>query len=476
MSLLLCLAAALSSPAQDPRIQDKQIQDKQGQDEPVRPKAEAPAVDKEKLVARVDELARVAVDEEGVPGLSIAVAAAGEVLVEKGYGYADAGRALPARADTPYAIGTLTRQFTAVAVLQLVDEGKLSLDDEVSKLLPGFPAGKHKLTLRHLLSNTSGIPGMAKLVARHPKVLVTRLDEKAFFKLFADLPFDFEPGAGFELDSANYVLLSMILAGASEATHAEQVMKKVVQPAGLRQTAFCPLKEKPVGFASDCKMLAEEGELEIPLPLAPEHSTQSLCSTVTDLVKWQQALVDRAVFSDRASRLIMTPATLPDGSSTDYGYAIGMSKLGEFKRYAHSGGVGGFRVTLVYYSGPKITIAILANCATAPVDRIERDVARFVLGLGVPPGADLELAAEDAERCAGLYQIATTQVRVEAKDGKLWYVPSGGARTRMLHQGELTFAFEDDPEARLVFVVKDEKCEGFTLTRDGFQTTAKRMD
>jgi CubicO group peptidase (beta-lactamase class C family) len=455
--------------AQEPPKPDKPIQDK-----PKPP--DVPATDKEKLLAHVDELARRAVEEEGVPGLSIAVARDGEMLVAKGFGYADAARAQPARADTRYAIGSLTRQFTAVAILQLVDDEKLALEDEIGKHLPGFPAGKRKITLQHLLANTSGIPGLKKIVARHPEVLLKRMDEAAFFKVFADVPFDFEPGEDFSLDSANYVLLSMILSKKAGTSHADFVMKNVVQAAGLEQTVFCPLKEKPVGFAADCEVLAEEPELEIPLAAAPEYSTQSLCSTVTDLVKWQQALVERTVFSERASRLIMTPAELPDGNSTNYGYAVRMSKLGDFKSYSHSGGVGGFRVTLVYYSLPKVTIAILANCATAPVDRIEREIAGFVLGLPPEPSTDLALPPEEAARCAGLYQIATTQVRIELRDGKLYYSTANGPTVRLLYQGRLSFAFETEPETKLTFTVKDEKCDGFTLLRGGFQTTGKRME
>ncbi len=434
-----------------------------------------PSIDKEKLEKRIDELGLQAVEKEGVPGISIAVAHDGEILVAKGYGYADAERAQPARADTRYSIGSITRQFTAVAILQLVDAKKLALEDDITQLLPGFPAGKRKITLQHLLSNTSGIPGAKKILAKHPEAMVLRKSEESFFKALSDVPFDFEPGADFSLDSANYVLLSMILAKKSGMSHADYVSKNVVKVAELNETTFCPLKSRPVGFAAGCKDLVEDDELELPLAVAPDYDTQSLCSTVTDLVKWQQALVGRAVFSEHSSRLIMTPTTLPDGNSTNYGFAVRMSKLEGFKTYSHSGGVGGFRGTLVYYSLPKITIAILSNCATAPIDRIQRDISYFVLGLPSPSTTEVALPPEEALRCAGLYMIATTQVRVEVQDEKLWYATPTGPRVRLMFRGEDLFTFENEPDAQITFRMEDGKCTGFTILRGGFQTTGKKM-
>lgn len=444
-----------------------------------KPDPVVPPLDREKLAAFVDQLARQAVDEEGVPGLSIAVAQEGTVIHARGYGYADAARALPAKADTRYPIGSLTRQFTATAVLQLVDEKKLALEDELSKLLPAFPVGEHKVTLQHLLSNTSGIPGWSRVLERHPELATKDLDEAEFFACFRDVPFDFEPGEDFRLDSANYVLLSMIVARTSGEPFTDYVTKHILEPIGLDSTRFCPPKDRPVGFASDCKIVSNDSEFEIPLPGAPASATQSLCSTVGDLVLWQHALVERAVFSERASRLLMTPTTLPDGNSTNYGYAIRMSRLGEFKNYSHTGGVGGFRVRSSYFSLPHYTIVVLANCASAPVERIERDIAHFLLGTSTPGATEMPLSAEDARRAVGIYQIATTQVRIVKEGEALWLVTPTEPRVRLVHLGGMSFAFANDKEARLTFLPGKEPtdpCTGFTILRGGFETRARRMD
>jgi hypothetical protein len=254
-----------------------------------------------------------------------------------------------------------------------------------------------------------------------------------------------------------------------------------VKEIGLQQTTFCPLKDKPIGFATGCKAVAEASELEIPLAAAPDYTTQSLCSTVTDLVKWQKALDDRVLLTEPSSRMLFGAMSEPDDTvpaadkSVGHGFAVENRRLGEFEARTHYGGVGGFRVCLVDYPLPKVTIAILADCATAPVERIERDIARFALGLPAPANADLAVPAEDLERCAGLYQIASTQVHIEAKDGKLWYMVAGGPRVKLMNRGNLVYAFENDKDAELTFEIQDGKCTGFTVKRDGLVTTAKRM-
>ncbi len=435
-----------------------------------------PPIDKEKIAARVEAIARAAVEKDGVPGLSIAVGHDAEMLVAGGWGHTAGSEENAVRADTRYPIGSLTRELTAVAVLQLAEAGKLDLDDEITKHLPSFPVGEHKVTLRQMLSNTSGIPSLTEIEFRHAGGLAHASDEAAVMKLFEDAPFDFEPGRDFSLESANYMLLSMIVAKASGVPFTDYVTKNVVDKAGLEQTAFCPASDRAVGYADDCKTPAGSSAIDMQLAGVRDDSTQCLCSTVTDLLKWQKALVDRAVFSERSSRLIMSPTNLPDGNTTQYGYALRMSKLGDFKNYAHSGGGSGFSVCLVYYSLPKITIAIIADCASAPVDRIERDIAAFVLDMPVPKIVAVAVPEELWDKCAGVYNVATKAYRIElATRYEVWLVKPGQVRVRLLYVGDSTFAPEDEPETRLHFDMREGKCVSFTLTRGGYPTVARRM-
>ncbi len=511
---LVCFFAATMPP-------DEQVeQDKKGP-------AQAPVYDRDELAQRIDELARFAVEKEGLPGLTIAVAEADEVFFAKGYGYADAEHAQAAKDTTRYPIGTLTRQFTSVAILQLVDAEKIKLTDGLEAYLPEFPLAGRKVTIEQLLANTSGIPGFSKLAGRtdragspgkkpedkapdvpkgkkdegESKGLAQKQDkkpadeptpktgtaktapsadadlEKAFFAQFKDVPFDFEPGSDFSLDSSGYALLSIVVSRVAKLPYTQYVKEKILEPVGMTETQFCRRGETAFGFARDCAGAASDEDLELPIAEAGELYTQSLCASARDLVKWQQALLSRSVCSEQGSRRIMAPTTLADGNSTNFGYAIQMSKLNDFKNYAYTGVGAGYRTRLSYWSLPKVTIVVMANCDAAPVERIERDIARFVLSVPLPPNEEMKLSPEDAARCVGMYQIATTQYRIVERDGQLWFTPPVQTATRLRHRGELVFAFETDRDVTVKFTAcEDGKCAGFTLYRGGFENQAKRMD
>lgn len=433
----------------------------------------APPYDREKLERAVDDLATKLVAEEGVPGLTIAIADGDDVFYAKGFGYADAEHARPAKATTRYPLGTLTRQFTAVAILQLVDAKKLKLDDPIETYLPEFPRENRSITLAHLLSNTSGIPGYAKVRAKHEAVPT---DEKGFFAQFEGVPFDFEPGADFSLDSANYALLSMIVARVSKTPYTQYVREKILEPLGLTETGFCPRQDFLPGFARDCKSEWTEADFELPSDATKELHTQSLCGTARDLVTWQRSLVARDLLSERASLALMTPTILSDGNSTNFGYAIQMSWFHDFKSYAYTGSGEGFRARLGYWSLPEVTIVVLANCDAAPVERVEREIARALLGIPLPSSQETALTPEDAARCAGLYQIATTQYRIVLKDGALWFTPPVEPAVRLCHRGNLLFVLETDRDVRVTFHVSEGRADGFTLWRNGFESHARRMD
>lgn len=494
-----------------------------GQDEP--PPKPAPPDPRAELFALIDALALEAVEKEGVPGLSIGVGKDSEFWLARGWGYADAKSGATASGDTSYAIGSLTKQLTAVGILQLVDEGKLRLDDETSKLLPELPMQGRKVTLRHLLSDTSGIPGPARLEARklaapakaadkpaerppqqpffHPPVVQdppkpppeppggkdpekkpaeARIapplaTEKELFALLADAPFDFEPGAGWSDDSSGYLLLEVILARASGRPFVDQIRQSVIRPIELEETDFCPRESWPPGYADDCKQLAIRSDGTPASAASGLRWTQSLCSDVKDLFRWQVALANRALLDEETSRLMVTPGVLSNERSTGAGFATTIGRLDQFELQGHTGGVEGFAVRLAYYPEARVTIAVLANCATARVEEIEQEIARAMLGLLPARIVDLPVDPAVAERCAGAYQIATTRVSVFVRDGKLWYEEPTQPAFPLLYQGQRVFAWSVDKDPRLVFALeRDGPAESFQLTRAGLVTIAQRME
>jgi len=426
---------------------------------------------------RVAALARAAVAEEGVPGLSIAVDRDGVLLLAEGFGYADPEHGVPASADTSYAIGSLTRQFTAVGILELAERKKLSLDDDLARWLPDFPTQGHKITLRQLLANTSGVPGHAALAARHAAELDRGPTREQLFAMFADLPYDFGPGTNFSTNNSGYLLLSMVLSKAAEEEYTDFVRTRILEPLELQSTRFCPLEGRPLGFAEECQELSAERELEIPIPASLGVSTQSLCSTVKDLVRWQRAIQDRVLLGEASTRAMLTPVDLGDGLSSDYGFATAVGET-EFSPFtAHTGGVGGFRVRLAYYEEPRLTVVVLANCATAPVERLEKAITRAALDLLPAEVVDRRVDASEIVRYAGNWQIATQRVRTFEREGRLWFEEPGEPALALMYQGGHVFVAAKDEKVRITFRVSaDGPAESFEILRDGSTSVGKRME
>jgi len=437
--------------------------------EPLRPGDE--------LAERIDALAREVVEKEGVPGLSIAVGRDGELIFAKGWGYADAGQGTPASADTVYSIGSLTRQFTAVSILQLAEAEKLSLDDPLSKWLPDFPSQGHTITLRQLLANTSGLPGYSALAAAHGSKVDRDLERKDLFALFEKVPFEFTPGTGFSFNNSGYLLLSMVVAKASGEEFTDYVRTHLIEPLELERTRFLPTAERPTGFAQGCKALSDERELEVPMAGPSAGSTQSLGSSAKDLFRWQCALNDRLLIGEASTQQMLSPARLADGTTTGHGFATAVGETGFAQVLSHTGGIGGFRVRLAHYVEPRLTVVVLANCDGAPVERLEEAIARAALGLLPDQTVDLPIRAEEIAALVGSYQIATQRVTVFEKESKVWFEYPGQPAFALLRQGRRAFVSSIDPEWGITFQGEgDEPATSFEIVREGLVSVGKRME
>ncbi|MCY2958872.1 MAG: serine hydrolase [Planctomycetota bacterium] len=440
------------------------------------PSAARPQVTRDALDELVAAIGRRAVEEDGVPGLTIAVARDGKVAVCRGFGYADAARGALATPDTLWPAGSFVHAWTAAAALRLVEAGKLSLDDDIAKLLPEFPAMQHELRLKHLLANTGGVPSWLALQEKHPDVARREMNEKEFLTLYADVPFAFEPGSAYSLDNSGYALLGMILARVSGESLAEHLKTHVIRPLGLTDTDVCPAESRPVGYAEDCKQILDDHDLAVPMRASPYAGDQALCSTAGDLALWMQSALGRNALGAATTQALTTPVRTTDGEPTGASFALTLGKLGDSAWYAHAGGVGGFRLRAAHYARVGVSVVVISNCASAQVDEFEHEIACHVLGLPSPNPREVALSAADIAKCVGAYQIATTRVSITEKEGKLGIEWPTGSPIALRHRGALAFDFVGEPDSKLVFRIEDGRAASFELTRSGLVTNGRRMD
>lgn len=338
-------------------------------------------VGKEDMVAAIDAIAGEAISSGKSVGLSIGVERKGEIILARGYGLAEVENEVPATEHTVYRLGSITKQFTAVAILQLVEQGKLGLQDELTKFLPDYPTQGHEITIHHLLTHTSGIKSYTDLREKFLKHMRNDFTHEELIAMFSSEPFNFAPGEKFAYCNSGYYLLGVIIEKISGKTYEDYLKEHVFKPASLTETYY--LSERPIvkhraqGYGHDKGKLVNDEWLSMDNPFA----AGSLGSTVADMLKWQRALNADKLISHESHENMMTPATLNNGEKTKYGYGLFIAEFGGTKKIEHGGGINGFQTELAYYPEHDVTIVVLANTEGAAPNVIEQKIAKKVMGL-----------------------------------------------------------------------------------------------
>ncbi len=325
-----------------------------------------------------------------IPGLSLAVVREGKVALARGYGLASVELAVPATPSTVFELASVSKQFTATAIMLLVEDGKLGLDDRIVDRLPGLPPLWAGITVRHLLNHTSGIPDYL----RPPLSLRDDHSGGDLIALVAGKPLEFPPGEGWAYSNTNYLLLGLIVERASGQAFPRFLDDRIFRPLGMAATRVTdPLAIIP-GRATGYEHAG--GTLRVRDFLSPTLSATGdggVSSSALDLARWSAALDGETLLRAPALRQMWTPGKLKDGTPTHYGFGWAIGRDGDHPVIEHSGAFPGFNAHLARYPDDKLTVIVLANTSTARAERIARAIAaRFIPGLPIPaePAEDLE--------------------------------------------------------------------------------------
>lgn len=414
------------------------------------------------------------------PGLTVVVAQDGEILFEKGYGRADAEQGVAAGPGTVYRIGSITKQFTAAAVMRLVERGELSLDDPITDYLPDYPTQGHTVTIRHLLNHTSGIKSYTSLGETFWGRAREDMSEDELIDLFDDLEFDFEPGADYRYNNSAYYLLGVILGEVTGTQYPEYIEVSLLRPLRLEHTYYCDntriIPERAEGYAYDHGELVNAAFISMANPGA----AGALCSTVGDLVRWTELLHDGGVVAPGSFEAMTTPAVLTTGDTTSYGFGLGLGDLEGHERIAHGGGINGFETVLSRYPEADLTIAVLTNAGGGNPSKIEEAIARTVFGLELVTIADLELTDTELERFVGRFVMRIDEnelaFRFYAEDGRLFAEVDGESTSRLRYQGEDVFVPDFSDDARLVFEGDNARADVVILRQGGAEYRGERVN
>ena len=329
------------------------------------------------LPARADQtdvLIKAEMERRQIPGLSLAVCRAGKLIKARGYGLANLELAVPVRPDTVFEIGSVTKQFTAALVLMLMEEGKLGLDEKISRYLGELPAAWSNITLRHLLTHTSGLRNYTGLPGMEASKHLTRAD---FIKALAPHPLDFPPGESWSYCNTGYNLLGFILEKVSGKSYWQLLDERIFKPLGMTATQSRDLKtiipRRAAGYEkAQGKLINRDSDL------TDVFSAGAIASTVLDLAKWDAAL-DTDKLLQRSSREQMwAPVRLNRGQTHAYGFGWGLEEFEGRRNIGHGGSTSGFSASLQRFPDDRLTVIVLCNSGENGVaGALAKSVARI---------------------------------------------------------------------------------------------------
>ena len=422
----------------------------------------SPSPDHSAFVAAVDALAADALRRGPIAGLSIAVFEHGKAVLATGYGSADLEAGVAATADTSYPIASVSKHFTAAAVLRLADQGKLSLDDPLSRFFPAARPRIGALTIRHLLDHTSGLTRGGP-APRHAALSVIRRGGTARAQ-----------GEDWDYSNYNFSLLGLVIEQASGRDYARYVHDELAAPLGLTGTGYCEDGSTVPGRGRDYQAGRKTVSPTSYWTEARFFAAGGLCSTVRDLVGWEAALEEGRVVSPAMLQAMRTPARVPDGLEVDYGYGTRLGATGRHRKLGHTGGGQSNKAVLARYPDDDLTVAVLLNTersnARLTATDLEERIERLFFGLDEPSPPGAPVPDRELHRYAGQYRDGSRLVRIAAQAGNLTVHPGLGRQrdSRLTPGGGDLFVDAEEPSIELRFQVRDDEAHGYGRYHNGW--------
>jgi D-alanyl-D-alanine carboxypeptidase len=450
----------------------------------------------------LDSIARQAVAQSHVVGASVLVANGDHILLLKGYGESDIGLEAPSKADSVYHVVGPMLPFTGVAVMQQVERGKLSLDDDIAKYLPEFPTQGHHVTIRQLLSNTSGIVDYhyrgdaLESTYRQPKAM----DE--VMALFADGQWVHEPGTQWDWSVSNFQLLTGILERVTGQSFAEYMQQNIFAPAGAAATTSCDNTSVIHGLAHAYQRVGDHYEAATEDSSAVSYDLR-FCSTVSDLFHiWRAVQLGKLLKPDTLK--VMTTAEGPgikmttSDPKTHYGMAFILGHEDDHRDVGQNGSLLGYSGSMYHFPADDLTVIVLTNTSDQNAKSIGSALARKVLALPpnpAPPAraqqpilTDEPVSADERRKFTGTYVLKVVAggyhdsfaqyrrtYRVFDENGRLMIQALGETPERLLKQDNGSFAIRSSPQAPVTFVMHDQNALTLHLTKSGLTLSGDRV-
>ncbi len=451
---------------------------------PVRAQSPAPAaapakpavLDPATLQKKVDELLNAHVTVNDFSG-SVLLAASGRPLVAKGYGYANLEWQIPNTPHTKFRIGSVTKQFTSMLVMQLREQGKVKLGDSVCVYVAPCPEAWKPVTIHHLLTHTSGIPTYTGIPAWRDVNMVPKTADQ-IIAFFRDLPLQWKPGEKYAYNNSGYFLLGVVIEKATGKKYEQALQEMILTPLGMRDTGYdwskTILPRRASGYSGRGAARSNAAALDMQQP----YAAGALYSTVEDLLTWDQALYTERLLPGPAKTIMWTPAL----NNYAYGWNIVEPSPQTFgyRRMVHGGGINGFSAIIIRVPEPNVTSIVLSNNDSASASTVGRDLLAIYYGQPYTVPAARTLAKIDPavfDAYVGKYQLAPAFVVTVTREGhSLMTQATGQGKFELFPESETGF-FAKVTELTVEFVKgADGRVTHFILKQGGRDQIAKKIE
>ena len=387
------------------------------------------------------------------PGLAVLVAQDGKILFEKGCGLADRERHVPVSPQTTFLIASITKQFTAAAILKLQEEGKLSVDDKLSKYIPDFPRG-NEVTLRHLLTHTSGIHSYTEKPG-FLNDMTNATTTEAIIEAMKKDPYDFDPGTKWRYDNAGYRLLGYIVEKVSGQSYGDFLRENFFQPLGMTNTgvyrAQPGLPHAALGYRLGTNGFRRPPDWD----MSWWGGAGELYSTVEDLYRWNEGIFNGRVLDAASLQAAFTPVKESAGqvdSDSGYGFGWEVRCAHGLRVIWHNGGLNGFRSMLLRVPDEKLTVAILANAEPGRTNAIPESLAGQLVGIFLAdklaplPSINKKVSPKSYDALTGLYELDGKILTISRRGRHLFVQYADQSKAEIFPESDTKFFSKTDTQ------------------------------
>jgi len=312
---------------------------------------------------------------DNAPGATFLISKNGSIIYKKAFGLANLELNVPMKTNNVLKIGSLTKQFTAISILMLMEKGKLNLDDEITKFIPDYPTNGNKITIHHLLTHTSGIKDFNKVKGLNA-IAQKDLTPLEFIDFSKNEPIDFTPGEKYKYNNSGYAILGYIIEKVTGQPYANFVEEQIFNKLEMTASQYASQREVIQNRASGYqKKDSYINRMDFSLTLA--YSAGGLMSTVDDMFTWQEAIKNNLLISKETTEKAFTNYTLNNGEPINYGYGWHIETINNIRSFEHGGAIWGFKSMGVYLPDLDIYVIGLTNCLCNSPTKITREIAEL---------------------------------------------------------------------------------------------------